>query len=151
LFYRINVFPIHIPPLRDRIADIRLLADYCLEKYRRKLNSQVAGFSEEALQILCGYDYPGNVRELENLIERALILSTGPRIEAGEWLPVLPISTSGMTRLEHLERAEIERLLERHQGNLILVARELGISRTTLWRRLKDYRLQSDQDARVSQ
>jgi DNA-binding NtrC family response regulator len=151
LFYRINVFPIHIPPLRDRIADIRLLADYCLEKYRRKLNSQVTGFSEEALQILCGYDYPGNVRELENLIERALILSTGPRIEAGEWLPVLPISTSGMTRLEHLERAEIERLLERHQGNLILVARELGISRTTLWRRLKDYRLQSDQDARVSQ
>jgi DNA-binding NtrC family response regulator len=141
LYYRINVFPIHIPPLRDRINDIPLLADHCLNKYRRKLNTQVTGFSEEALQFLCSYDYPGNVRELENLIERALILSTGPRIEAGEWLPVLPINTSGATRLEQLERAEIERLLERRQGNLALVARELGVSRTTLWRRLKDYRL----------
>jgi len=150
LYYRINVFPIHIPPLRDRISDIPLLAQHCLNKYRRKLNSQVTGFSQEALQGLCNYDYPGNVRELENLIERALILSTGPQIEADEWLPALPANTGGVTRMEQLERAEIERLLERYQGNLALVAKELGVSRTTLWRRLKDYRVQPDKDSDVS-
>ena len=151
LFYRINVFPIHIPPLRERINDIPLLAEYCLNKYRQRINHQVVGFSQEALQGLCNYDYPGNVRELENLIERALILSTGAQIEVGEWLPALPISTSSMTRLEQMERAEIEKLLESHQGNLNQVARELGISRTTLWRRLKDYRIQSDKDLDVSE
>ncbi|MFZ1641891.1 MAG: sigma-54 dependent transcriptional regulator [Candidatus Contendobacter sp.] len=151
LFYRINVFPIHVPPLRERINDIPLLVNHCLMKYRHKLNNQATNFSEEALQLLCGYDYPGNVRELENLVERALILSSGSRIEIGEWLPVLPMNMNGMTRLEQIERAEIERLLECHQGNLNLVARELGISRTTLWRRLKDYRVQSDKDPDVSE
>ena len=150
LYYRINVFPIHIPPLRDRISDIPLLAEHCLNKYRHKLNNQVTRFSQEALQGLCHYDYPGNVRELENLIERALILSTSTQIEMGDWLPAPPISTSSMNRLEQLERSEIERLLERHQGNVTLIARELGISRTTLWRRLKDYRIQPDQDLDVS-
>lgn len=151
LFYRINVFPICIPPLRERIDDIPLLVDHCLRKYCGKLNSQIAGLSEEALESLCGYDYPGNVRELENLIERALILSTGTQIEAGEWLPNLPINEKGVTRLEKVERAEIERLLELHQGSLNLVAKELGISRTTLWRRLKDYRAQTDRAPAVSE
>ena len=150
LFYRINVFPIHIPPLRERVEDIPLLAAYCLNKYRRKFNNQVTGFSPEANLSLMHYDYPGNVRELENLIERALILSTGSQIEAGEWLPAVPTSANNATRLEQLERAEIERLFERLQGNLTLVARELGISRTTLWRRLRDYRLQSEQELDVS-
>lgn len=151
LFYRINVFPIHIPPLRDRLDDIPMLAEYCLNKYRRKLNNQVTGFNQDVLQDLCRYDYPGNVRELENLVERALILSTSEHIEAGEWLPILPNDTSGMTRLEQMERAEIEKLLERHQNNLALVAKELGMSRTTLWRRLKDYRIQPDKDLGVSE
>jgi DNA-binding NtrC family response regulator len=151
LYYRINVFPIHVPPLRERIDDIPLLADHCLRKYRGKLNSQVTGFSEESLQGLCSYDYPGNVRELENLVERALILNSGTQIEAGEWLPVLPANASNMSRLEKLEQAEIEKLLEFHQGNLNLVAKALGISRTTLWRRLKEYRLQSGKNPDVSE
>ena len=151
LLYRINIFPIHIPPLRERINDIPLLAEYCLNKYRCKFNKSVASFSDDALQILCNYDYPGNVRELENLIERALILSTGPQIEAGEWLPTLPVNTSGATRIEQLERAEIKKLLENSQGNLAQIARELGISRTTLWRRLKDYRLLPGRDPDVSE
>lgn len=151
LFYRINVFPICIPPLRERIDDIPLLVDHCLRKYRGKLNNQITGLSEEALESLCGYDYPGNVRELENLIERALILSTGIQIEAGEWLPAAPVNNSSSSRLEQFERAEIERLLELHQGSLNLVAKELGISRTTLWRRLKDYRAQTDRPPAVSE
>ncbi|MFO1371524.1 MAG: sigma-54 dependent transcriptional regulator [Candidatus Competibacteraceae bacterium] len=142
LYYRINVFPIHIPPLRERVSDIPLLAEFFLKKHRRKLNSQAIDFSDEALQTLCSYDYPGNVRELENLIERALILSTGTRIEADECLPSVSFSTSELSRLEQFERTEILRLIECHQGNLKMVAKELGISRTTLWRRLKDYRFE---------
>ena len=151
LFYRVNVFPIHIPPLRERISDIPLLAEYCLNKYRRKFNSPAISFSEDVLRILCDYDYPGNVRELENLIERALILNNSARIEAGEWLPVFTTHASSMTRLDRLERVEIEKLLENYRGNLTQIAKELGISRTTLWRRLKDYRLLSGKGLDVSE
>jgi len=139
LYYRLNIFPLHIPPLRERIEDIPPLAEHCLRKYRHKLNRQATGFTEEALRDLLRYDYPGNVRELENLIERALILSSGDLIEAGEWLPLSSLDTNGISRLEQLERAEIERSIAIHHGNLKLTAKELGISRTTLWRRLKDY------------
>ncbi len=151
LYYRINVFPIHVPPLRERCEDIPLLAEHCLRKYRTKFNKQVTGFSEDALSRLCRYDFPGNVRELENLIERALILTTGTRIEAGEWLPQLHFSTSELTKLEQFERAEIKRLIELHQGNLAQVAKGLGISRTTLWRRLRDYQIQVSDDPPVSE
>lgn len=142
LYYRINVFPIHIPPLRERIDDIPLLARYFLKKYSHKFNNQITNFSEEALQMLYCYDFPGNVRELENLIERALILSTGTQIGVGEWLPVSINQSNDLSILENRERNEIKRLLELHAGNLGLVARDLGISRTTLWRRLKEYHLE---------
>jgi DNA-binding NtrC family response regulator len=140
LYYRINVFPIHLPPLRERTEDIPLLAEHCLKKQQRKLKIPMNGFSEEALQALCDYGYPGNVRELENLIERALILSNGDRIELGEWLPVSIINAGSLSRLEKIEQSEIQRLLKLHEGNLALVANAMGISRTTLWRRMKDYR-----------
>ncbi len=139
LYYRLNVFPLHVPPLRERIEDIPLLAEHCLRKYRHKLNRQATGFTEDALQGLLRYDYPGNVRELENLIERALILNSGDLIDADEWLPELSPDASGFSRLRQIERTEIERLLALHHGNLKLVAKVLGVSRTTLWRRLKDY------------
>lgn len=150
LYYRLNVFPIHIPPLREHLEDIPLLAEHCLKKYRGKLCKQVTGFSDEALQDLCRYDFPGNVRELENLIERALLLSHGALIEAGDWLPVAPANVDRLSRLDQFERAEILRLFELHQGNLHRVAEELNLSRTTVWRRIKQYRLQSDQDPDVS-
>ncbi|MBE2293534.1 MAG: sigma-54-dependent Fis family transcriptional regulator, partial [Phycisphaerales bacterium] len=85
----------------------------------------------------------GNVRELENLIERALILNPGDVIEADEWLPYSAPDTNGLSRLEQIERTEIERILKLYRGNLSLVAKELGISRTTLWRRIKDYQTRS--------
>ncbi len=106
LYYRINVFPIHLPPLRERTEDIPLLAEHCLKKQQRKLKIPMNGFSEEALQALCDYGYPGNVRELENLIERALILSNGDRIELGEWLPVSIINAGSLSRLEKIEQSE---------------------------------------------
>ncbi len=139
LYYRINVFPIHMPPLRERPEDISLLAEQCLQKYCRKLNRQVRGFSEAAFQSLCRYHYPGNVRELENLIERALLLSSGTLIEAGEWLPETYLNPAGLSNLEQLERKEIIRMLKLYKGNRILASRNLGISRTTLWRYMRDY------------
>lgn len=143
LYYRINVFPIHIPPLRERIEDVPLLIKNCLKKYSHKIHHQVTGFTDEVLYDLCRYNYPGNVRELENLIERALILSKGVLIENGEWLPILPVNLNNMSTVESFERLEIIRLLEFHQGNLSKICKDLKMSRTTLWRRIKDYQLQS--------
>ncbi len=146
LYYRVNVFPIHIPPLRERPEDIPTLAAFCLRKHGRKLNRDVTGFTDSALHTLCAYDFPGNVRELENLIERALILCSGSSIELGDWLPQPSAAPEGMSRLELIERDEILRLMEVHQGSLIRVAKELGISRTTLWRRLKHYNPETPDD-----
>lgn len=145
LYYRVNVFPIHVPALRERPEDIPLLAEHCLQKHRHKLNSQVGSFHEDAYRALSRYDFPGNVRELENLIERALILTSGSQIEAGDWLPkpYMGNVSSCLTRLEQLERDEICRLTDLYHGNLNLVAKALGISRTTLWRRMKEYRIES--------
>ncbi|MEZ5585012.1 MAG: sigma 54-interacting transcriptional regulator [Candidatus Competibacteraceae bacterium] len=143
LYYRVNVFPIHIPPLRERSDDIELLADFFLKKHSHKLNSNITGFSEEALQMLCCYDYPGNVRELENLVERGVILSSGKQVEVGGWLPTSVQQLDNLSALARMEKNEIKRLLAVHKGNLRLVAKDMGISRTTLWRRLKDYCLSS--------
>ena len=144
LYYRINVFPIHIPPLRERMDDILLLAQYCLNKHRWKLNPSISTFSDEAIKSLSSYDYPGNVRELENLIERALILSTGDQIEDGDWLPISLVELTGLSKAQLVERAQIKRLLNFYHGNLVQVAQALKMSRTTLWRRVKEYCLQSD-------
>jgi transcriptional regulator of acetoin/glycerol metabolism len=95
-------------------------------------------------QIVSEYDYPGNIRELENVIERALILSTGDRIEAGDWLPGPRVSPAER-ELSKFQQWERDRILERLQvrrGNLSLVAKDLGISRTTLWRRMKEYQIE---------
>ena len=138
LYYRVNVFPVYLPPLRERIEDIPPLAEHGLKKHQRKLRIPPNGFSEKTLEALCSYDYPGNVRELENLIERALILSTGDQIEPGEWMPVSLIGVDCQPRLGGIEQAKIRRLLELHKGNLNWVAKAMGISRTTLWRRMKD-------------
>jgi transcriptional regulator with PAS, ATPase and Fis domain len=150
LYYRLNVFPIYIPPLRERLDDVPLLAEYCLRKHSRKLHRPISGFNQDVLRDLRDYDYPGNVRELENLVERALLLSQGPLIEAGDWLPVSPVTTDDLSSLEQFERTEILRLFDLHQGNLQRIADDLNIGRTTLWRRLKQYRLQPDKDAAVS-
>ncbi|MDQ5908859.1 MAG: two-component system, NtrC family, response regulator HupR/HoxA [Pseudomonadota bacterium] len=141
LYYRVNIFPIHLPPLRERIEDIPLLAEHCLKRQQHKLKIPPNGFSEEALEELCHYSYPGNVRELENLIERALILNTGDQIQPGAWKLVDFIDIDYPIRVKKMEHAKIQRLKELYKGNLDLVARAMGISRTTLWRRMKDFPL----------
>jgi DNA-binding NtrC family response regulator len=135
LFYRLNVVAIEMPPLRERRSDIPLLAEHFLRQYARENEKEVAGFSEEAIGRLVGYDWPGNVRELENAVERAVVMSTSPVIEAVHLptavvpppavssIPPIPGST-----LEELERYAILKTLEATGGSTSKAAHQLGIS-----------------------
>lgn len=146
LYYRLSVFPIRIPPLRQRREDIPLLVNYFLEKQCKKLKKPVMGLSQEAMDRLRDYDFPGNVRELQNLIERAVLLSSGSRLDLDEWLPRrsdTPRVAESPT-LTLLEKDHILEQLQSRKGNLGLVAKDLGISRTTLWRRMKAYQIPWD-------
>jgi two-component system response regulator HydG len=149
LFYRLNVIPIHLPPLRERRQDIPLLAQHFLQKYNRKMDRTVE-LGKSALARLLEHDYPGNVRELENLIEQAVALCDGNVVEAqhlfapGPRAPS-PAGTSEPATLDEVvssaEKKAILSALDRHQGALDEVSRELGLSATTLWRKMKRYGL----------
>ncbi len=145
LYYRLSVFPIRMPSLRERSEDIPLLAHHFLEKHSQKMNKRIVGIRQEAMERLCGYDFPGNVRELENLIERAMILSSGSQLEPGEWLPAPRVAPhpAGILTLEAYERDLMLERIRARRGNLGLAAKDLGISRTTLWRRMKRYQIET--------
>ncbi len=148
LYYRLNVIPIHMPPLRKRRDDIPLLANTFLDKYTKRTKKKVVSISPEALQFLSRYDWPGNVRELENVIERAVIL-TNRNVIMPEDLPSsvggpaksAPISNvyQGEVTLEELEKGHILSALEHYNWNQKQASQILGISTTTLWRKLKSY------------
>src|SRR3989442_7249925 len=153
LYYRLNVFHIEIPPLRERREDIPLLANYFREKYARVLEKPVVRFNERALMLLVRYDYPGNVRELENAIERAVTLAEGPEIKPADLPPVIreprqPLLHTGSgfpysenLTLAQLEAEHIRRVLTHNARNTTKAAQSLGISRSTLWRKIKEYGL----------
>ena len=145
LYYRLNVVSIVVPSLRERPEDIPRLAAHFLHKHGPRINPGVSRLGPEALGLLCTYDYPGNVRELENLIQRALLFTTGSCIEPGEWFPTRFPGAQAATgsSLADLEHHAVLRTIARHEGNLTRAAHALGISRTTLWRRMKGYRLSS--------
>ena len=157
LFYRLVVFPIELPPLRDRRDDIPLLVDHFIEKYARDAGKRVTGIQPTAIAALKGHSWPGNVRELENVIHRSLLITDGPEITDADLPPGLG-STSGdgvggssapisvAMSLDELERAAIEKALKRHGGNLSDVARQLGIGRSTLYRKLEQYGLREKKD-----
>jgi len=148
LFYRINVIKIEIPPLRERREDIPLLVDHFVKKFNLKRGRLVEGVSDEVTDVLMKYDFPGNVRELENMIEHAFILRKEGLIRP-EDLPEEVAKRSGtgsasIKKTSLLMRSEAETIrkaLDRHNGNRIETARELGIDRTTLWRKIKRYGL----------
>jgi two-component system response regulator AtoC len=156
LFYRLNVFTITMPPLRDRLEDIPLLADHFIEKHGPKLGRGHPTLSAEALVRLQSYAWPGNVRELENVIERALVLSRGEQIEV-QHLPreivtateiaVLPESTplssslSLIPAVERLERALVIQALRQAADNKAKAARLLEISERAIWYKIKKYGL----------
>ncbi|UCC21948.1 MAG: sigma-54-dependent Fis family transcriptional regulator [Planctomycetota bacterium] len=146
LFYRLSVVPIVLPALRERREDIPVLANHFLKKYNKKREKSVKAISEEAMQVLTEYDWLGNVRELENVIERAVVLTKGGVIEAGDlWYYELsreeaPSSDSDEAKaLADVEREHIERTFRKLDGRIGETAEALGINRKTLRLKLKKY------------
>ncbi len=152
LYYRLNVVPISIPPLRERREDIPFLAEHFVKKLAPELGSPVRELSEGALEKLMSYHWPGNVRELENVIERSLVLSTGERLEADDIrleaaqpsraLAVEGFLPEGMT-LDEYEQTMIREALKRAGGNKSQAARMLGLTRNALRYRLSQMGLES--------
>ncbi len=145
LYYRINVFSIQIPPLRERTADISLIAHFFLKKYARSMNKNVTDISPEAMKILLQYDWPGNIRELRNTIERALVVvGKKNRIEPDDLNPLFLSKANPPERdaLEEVEKVHIQRILEQTDWNISRSAERLKIDRVTLYNKIKKYGLQ---------
>jgi two-component system response regulator AtoC len=155
LFYRINVVTIHLPPLAERITDVPLLAEYFLKQFSRSHNRPKSGISEAAMDCLQRYPWPGNVRQLENVIERAVLLSKGPQIELEDLTPA--VLQHGQQRegghygrqtlkksLEGPERAILRAALEANHWNRQETAKTLDINRTTLYKKMKRYGLEDE-------
>ena len=148
LYYRLNVVLIPLPPLRARQDDIPLLLRHFLAKYSRAFGKQVNGASAEALEILCHYPYPGNVRELENIIERAVALADEGEISAGDLpsdlreLSIRSLEAQAWLPLEEKEKQYIQEVLIKTNYRKSLAAEILGLPRTSLWRKMKRYGLE---------
>jgi len=151
LYYRLNVLTLKLPPLRERKTDIPLLFNHFIERFSDP-DRPIKGVSEEAMTRLMSYDWPGNVRELENVIERAVALGSGAVIHTVDLptnLQVSPLpnaaslSPEGIIPLRELEKRAILRALEELGGDKMMAARLLGIGKTTLYRKLREYQLAS--------
>ncbi|HYO74004.1 MAG TPA: sigma-54 dependent transcriptional regulator [Archangium sp.] len=172
LYYRLAVVPIVLPPLRERRTDIPMLAGHFVEKYNRKLNKKIESISDDAMALLQAYNWPGNIRELENLIERVLLFADGPSITAKDLpepirqgsgtpapaLPAAPLEAStgegGLKDIVRMKAAELEKdlitkALEETGGNVTRAARLLQISRKSLQTKMKEFGLRDTaQDGR---
>ena len=150
LYYRLNVFPILLPPLKDRVDAIPLLAGYFLNHFSAQTGKKLNGFEKEALTAMEHYAWPGNVRELQNVVERAVILAQGT-IRCANLPDVVlhktePVQLDSRDALKSVEREMIIKALGRHRGNRRLAAEELGLSRRMLQYKLKEYDLLDEKD-----
>jgi Nif-specific regulatory protein len=147
LYYRLNVFPIHIPPLRERKTDILLLADFFVEKYSLKNHKSIRRISTPAIDMLMAYHWPGNVRELENCVERAVLLSGDEVIHGHHLPPTLQTAEASGTAfkgalqntLENVERELLLDALKSTRGNMAKAARTLGLSERIMGLRIRKY------------
>jgi len=146
LYYRINVMKLELPPLRDRKEDIPLLVDHFIARFNRLHGKNISCVTNEVLASLLAYDYPGNVRELENIIEHCFVLCQGEIIERRH-LPASvcppeglePSATGQIKTLKQMESVLIIEALRRNKGNQAAAAKDLGIDKSTLYRKLKAY------------
>jgi len=144
LFYRLNVVHIQVPPLRERPEDIPLLAEHFLRRYATETNKKIDSIHPEALEAMRRYPWPGNIRELENAIERAVVVGKSRQIKLGDLPFIIPAggaAEAGKLSLEEMERQHIARVLAAEGGNISNVAKVLGINRTTLYHKIKKYGL----------
>ena len=141
LYYRLNVIPIHVPPLRERTGDIQVLVEHFLQRARRELGKSIDGVEPGALHLLERYPWPGNVRELENAIERAAVLSTGATLTASDFafLRGQAPATDRLKTLKDVEAEHIRDVLRITKGNRNEAAEVLGIHRDTLYRKVRRY------------
>jgi transcriptional regulator with PAS, ATPase and Fis domain len=146
-YYRIRVYEIAMPPLRQRREDIPLLVDHLIEEFARTHKKRVRGITREALQRLLDHPWPGNVRELRNAIEYAFVAVGGDRITLLDLPPELrrggarPQAGPALTPDQEAERRRIQRALEQTRGNRTAAARTLGISRVALWKKMRRLQL----------
>ena len=152
LFYRIAAFPIVVPPLRDRREDIPLLANHFLKKYTKNMTKSIKAISPAALRLLMQYDFPGNVRELENVIERAVLLETAELLQPSNLPPqilsmissqpaLFSLDSTGILPFEEIERQTLAHALKVMDNNVTKAALALNIDRSTFYRKLKLYQL----------
>ena len=149
LYYRIRVVSLNLPNLSQRREDIPLLIDHIVSKFNQLQGKDIEGVSEEVIARLMEYDYPGNVRELENILEQAFVLCRDRIIELhhlpAELRPVVPgnYSGPGPMSLESMEKLLIREALRRHKSNRTKAARQLGINPSTLYRKMKTLRIKA--------
>ena len=142
-YYRINVFTIEVPPLRERSSDIPLLADHFLSKFARQMDKRITGISPEAMDLLMAHEWPGNVRELSNAIERAMVVGTPPLIRPVD----LPLrgpksgATSTSESVADMEKRHFSSVLERTDWNITRAAEILQVDRATVYNKIKKYDL----------
>jgi two-component system, NtrC family, response regulator HydG len=147
LLYRINTVEIFLPPLRERQDDIQLLADHFLNIYSNKYRKNFKGFTPSAVQLLKRYNWPGNIRELQHAIERAIIMADGDELDSRDFffLSAKPmnekIATPATFNLDEVEKTTIQRVIDKNGGNISKAAKELGLTRASLYRRLEKYGL----------
>jgi|YelNatPaOPRAMG01_1025707.scaffolds.fasta_scaffold01243_7 DNA-binding NtrC family response regulator len=143
LYYRLNVFTIFLPPLRERRTDIPLLVDYFIKKFSLSMNKDVKEISKEAMNVLMDYDWPGNVRELRNVIERAMVNVKGKRIEVEDLYFSIssPYPKPEGETLEDVEKAHIKKILSKTGWNITKAAEILNIDRVTLYNKIEKYKL----------
>lgn len=143
LFYRLNVVNINIPPLRERLEDIPVLVDYFIRKYSISMNKPPLSIDSSALRRLEDFNYPGNVRELENMIERAIVVGNGKKITLKDLPLDKAILTSSVESLEDLEKNHILQILNKYNWNISRSAKALQVDRVTLYNKISKYDLKS--------
>jgi transcriptional regulator with PAS, ATPase and Fis domain len=157
LYYRLRVVPLFLPPLRERKDDIPLLVTHFLSRFSKEMGKKVTRVSPEAMEILMGYDYPGNIRELENIIEHVMVFCSGDTLQAGhlqkDIQPARPdIIGKAIEKedpLQAMEQELILKVLNQAGWNYKKTAEKLKISRTTLWRKMKEYGLDKPPDVSI--
>ncbi|TRX62635.1 sigma-54-dependent Fis family transcriptional regulator [Fulvivirga sp. M361] len=140
LLYRLNTVELVLPALRERMDDIPLLTQHFLNNYTQRYRKSTIELTDQALEHLSGYTWPGNVRELQHAVERAVIMAEGDQLDADDFLlnpkAVTPVHS---LNLDDMEKAAIERAIQKNQGNISKAAKELGLGRTTIYRKLDKY------------
>jgi DNA-binding NtrC family response regulator len=143
LYYRLNVMNIHVPPLRERVEDIPLLAEYFVKKYCTSMNRPVMSIDASALKRMLDYPFPGNIRELENMIERAIVIGNGKKIMVKDLPLAKEIVDSSVESLDDFEKVFILQILNKYSWNISRTAHALKVDRVTLYNKIKKYGLKA--------